>query len=143
MRNNVLTWNPPNIFLPSWTALMLACAMIGCSSHAKQQARGLITLDGQPLADAVIFFQREGDETATAMGNTNQAGEVFMRRISSLKAIPPGAYKVVIIPMQETSIRGQPATGPVVPRIYRNASTTPLSIEVPAGKEYSLALFSQ
>ena len=116
MLHSLPTWTRPNKSLPTWTVLTLTCTMIGCSSHANQQNRGLITLDGQPLADAVIFFQREGDETATAMGNTNQAGEVFMRRISSLKAIPPGAYKVVIMPMQETSIHGQPATGPVVSR---------------------------
>lgn len=143
MQHYLPTWNQPNTFLPSWTALMLACAMIGCSSRAEQPDRGLITLDGQPLVDAVIFFQREGDQMATAMGNTNQAGEVFMHRISSLKAVPPDTYKVVITPMQGASFHGQAEAGPVIPKMYRDASTTPLSIKVPVGKEYTLALFSQ
>ncbi|MBI86352.1 MAG: hypothetical protein CMJ81_24405 [Planctomycetaceae bacterium] len=143
MQRYLPTWNQPNTFLPSWTALMLVSAMIGCSSRAEQQDRGLITLDGQPLVDALIFFQREGDEMATAMGNTNQAGEVFMYRVSNLKAIPPDTYKVVITPMQGANFHGQPEAGPVIPKIYRDASTTPLSIEVPVGKKYTLPLFSQ
>ena len=115
----------------------------GCSSPSPPPSKLVVTLDGQPLANAAVFLQSEGDEDPTAMGNTSPAGEVLLRRISSREAIPSGSYQVIITSMDyEAARRGQPGHRRV-PRGYSDVSTTPLSIEIPMDGEQTLQLVSE
>lgn len=118
-------------------------AMAGCFSQAPQQERGLVTLDGRPLASAVVFFQLEGEQNATAMGTTNRAGVVIMRRVSSRQAIPPGTYRVIVNSMDRAPASREQEAPLAVPRIYADASTTPLTIEVPTGGDCELKLVTK
>lgn len=121
----------------------VTAALAGCFSQASQQERGLVTLDGRPLANAVVFFQLEGEKDATAMGTTNRAGKVIMRRVSSRQAIPPGTYRVIVNSMDRAPASREQKAPLAVPRIYADASTTPLTIEVPTGGDCELKLVSK
>jgi hypothetical protein len=119
--------------------LLVAIMIAGCGTQSMQEVRGVVTLDGHPVPNAAVFFLLEGDENAVAMGNTNFEGKVVMHRISSIRAIPSNTYKVVVIPINER----EQNRGPGVAEIYRDAATTPLTVEVPLNEEFSLNLASQ
>ena len=115
----------------------------GCSSPSPPPSKLVVTLDGQPLANAVVVLQSEGAGDPAAMGNTNSAGAVLLQRISSRKAIPSGTYRVIVMSMDyEAARRGQPGHR-LVPRVYSDVSTTPLSIEIPIDGEQTLQLVSE
>jgi hypothetical protein len=119
--------------------LLMAIMIAGCGTQSMLEVSGVVTLDGHPVPKAAVFFLLEGDENAVAMGNTNFEGKVVMRKISSIRAIPSNTYKVVVMPINDSELNRRPS----VAEIYRDAATTPLTVEVPLNEEFSLNLMSQ
>ena len=95
---------------------LLGCALLllaaGCTSKSKFAAvSGKITLDGKPLANAMVSFQpvaKEGNVNAGAgsTGKTNENGEFTLTAATGEKGAVVGKHRVVI-----TKVEEQPGTG--------------------------------
>ncbi|WP_166821297.1 GDSL-type esterase/lipase family protein [Thalassoroseus pseudoceratinae] len=82
---------------------------------------GLVVLNGEPLAGAIVQFIPDGSAGSVARGKTNAAGN-FVAVGGGLPGVLPGMYRVVI------------KTDGVTPAKFGNAQTTPLRFEVQSGK---------
>jgi hypothetical protein len=134
-------------------AILLAVAS-GCTERAADDVgegpdlsnlapvSGVITLNGEPLAGAVVTFLPE--HWSTAVGECNKKGE-FRLSTSDRPGVPPGHYKVAISLL--VSAEGEPqGLGPrssmsptpgilsakeMLPREYADLGTTKLTADVP------------
>jgi hypothetical protein len=135
----------------------LSCMFaLGCGNKERVPVNGVVTLDGQPVAAALVKFvpvARDGHE-ATAM--TDSAGNFSLGTLNSGDGAWRGSYKVcvqkiVADPAKESKISdATPGTGAqtqgtdrrsilkdmkykknLFPKKYMNASTTPLEATVP------------
>jgi hypothetical protein len=69
----------------------------GCDSAGDQQGvTGVVTLDGEPLADASIEFVPTGDAGSTSFGKTDSGGKFVMEFSGSASGVIPGEYQVRI-----------------------------------------------
>lgn len=123
-------------------ALLLSC---GCGGSRTSPVKGVVLLDGQPLANASVQFVPDGtgrDATAT----TNDQGEFVMSTFDPRDGVAPGIYKVVISPPRgevdaaryessgdamAAAARTKPAPKKAFPQQYTSASQTPLRQKVP------------
>jgi hypothetical protein len=78
-------------------ALILALTTIGCSGGRdnlpREPVAGTVTMDGQPLPEAVIQFYPTGDAKSTGANAQVKAGQFSIPREDGLV---PGSYKVSI-----------------------------------------------
>ena len=108
--------------------LVLILPQTGCSS-SYQPLVGTVTVDGQPLANATVYFELDGAELPIGMARTSRDGRFYMSRMSSSEPIPDGEYKVVVVQVgSDTQNRPGRVT---IPPIYGDAATTPLSVKSP------------
>jgi hypothetical protein len=121
-------------------AFLLAAA--GCGSGQKSivalvPASGTVTIDGTPLAEAVVQFIPMGD-------TKGQGGSALTDTEGTYKALttfgepglPAGEYKVVI--SKRDSKGGAAVAGPeseVLPAAYSDRVKTTLKASIPAGGE--------
>jgi hypothetical protein len=85
--------------MPKYVAFSLALIVIaaGCDTKPKANyeklqllnAGGRITLDGQPLAGAVVSFDDTADDTFS-YGLTNSSGDYTLQLDSVMKGVKPG-----------------------------------------------------
>ncbi|QDU37070.1 hypothetical protein Mal4_13730 [Maioricimonas rarisocia] len=82
-----------------WFSLLLVLLTVGCGSSEKGPElvpySGIVSLDGQPLPDAVITFHPQEAGKNGAFGQTNESGE-FTLTSGKKPGIIPGSYKVTI-----------------------------------------------
>jgi hypothetical protein len=116
---------------------LLLFAVAGCGSKAVPVS-GKVTLDGQPLANAVIAFVGDRDTHglgAGAEGKTDANGNYTLRILEkNLDGALPGKYKVVIsvVETENSESNAKPAERKEkVPEMYN--SRTELKFEVPSG----------
>ena len=57
---------------------------------------GMVTLDGQPLANATMSFLPDNDQLEPAFARTDQQGKYTLQQTESVAGAPPGKYKVRI-----------------------------------------------
>jgi len=91
--------------------LLLIVTLIGCGSDGGLRVEfveGIVTLDGEPVAEASVMFvpTADGQGTETAMGMTNERG---VYRLSSMNGKPlagavAGEYKVLLSKIQAESL---------------------------------------
>jgi hypothetical protein len=145
-------------------ALLLLVLTTGCG-RSFVPARGRVTLDGQPLAGAVVSFHLDSGQGLPAQGATDADGRFALAVVDAVGA-RPGTYKVVVTRPEATTAAGpgriigsgrhretfpgppRPRTPPVrdpLPVVYGDLSRTPLRAEIPAGGALNLeiALSSQ
>ena len=120
--------------------LLMALLVTACSSSYRPLA-GTVKLDGQPLNDVTVYFAIEGEELPIGMARTGRDGSFFMTRLSSSEPVPPGEYKVIVVQMGQGE--GDSHTDRLIPEIYGDAATTPLSVKVPLRHELVLELDSR
>jgi hypothetical protein len=109
-------------------AALLVFLAGGCGSTKLVPTGGTITLDGQPLGDAVIVFSpgTAGGEPATARSKEDGT---FNLDTGKVKGAPPGTYKVVVNKWDTSpSAKGKKS---LLPRVYASPNTTPLQFTVP------------
>ena len=118
---------------------LLPLAVVGCggSGAGTIPAKGIVTLKGQPLADAVVsFYPAQG---RPANGQTNAQGEFSLSTFKPNDGALPGSYQVGI-----TEPAVMPAEGdysipePKAPRWpvkYTDPKQSGLTAEVKAGAE--------
>ncbi len=97
--------------------------------------RGKLTLDGKPLANAIVTFTEAmpaGRRAVTADAITAEDGTYSMTTFSKFDGAPPGSYKVTVaannrrpggLVIEEKDI-------PKLPVKYKSATTTPLTATV-------------
>ena len=89
-------------------ALCLAIAPFGCGKKIlkTEGVSGVVTLDGQPLADATVHFIPADSTGSPSYGKTNENGEYKLQTLlgAADAGTTPGQYKVRVecVEMYET-----------------------------------------
>ncbi len=89
--------------------------------------RGVITLDGQPIAGATVTFVPRAKGGRTAAARTDGNGKYSLTTFDSGDGAAPGAYALVVV-LKKTGPDGR-AEWIVSPK-YSNAETSGLTVEV-------------
>lgn len=125
--------------------LAAALAAAGCGSGSGMvPVRGVVKLDGQPLAGVSVTFVAQDPGGRDAYGSTDPKGEFSLTTSQPSDGVLPGQYKVVILPTGEEGGAspfdepGKPAPRPKakssklqVPAKYMAPAQTPLSQRIP------------
>ena len=124
----------------SFVSLMLGLLLAtGCSGGGvSTQVSGQILLDGQPLSGAQVQLLPKGsDVPGMHSGSTDDQGQfTILEDGSSNNPIQPGVYVVLVSKMglkgdfAKSPGGGMDATYEVVPPLYRDRASTPLTIDV-------------
>jgi len=91
------------------TALLLAL-VCGCGPK-DHPVGGKLTLDGEPLAEADIWFIPEDKEASPAFGKSDAEGNYTLRQTMAVEGLRPGKYWVQIT----TFFEGIPEHEPPIP----------------------------
>ena len=145
-------------------AVILTCAS-GCGDNNLSTVQGEVTLDGKPVAGAMIVFQSEtGGPPANAI--TDAAGRFRMSTFANGDGMVPGTYKVTVAKFgdapavtitadpsdrlaylkqydqaQKASRKAAPTK--LLPDVYYDMMTTPLRQQVPPDGKLLLRLTSK
>jgi hypothetical protein len=133
-------------------ATALACAA-GCGGSGLRKVEGEVLLDDQPVAGALVVFQREDSGGPPANAVTDEAGHFRLSTFASGDGVLPGTYKVTVSKYADPpgpAITLQPSDPgyleqyekaqrarlkapprPLLPVVYENMTTTPLRQRVP------------
>ena len=133
---------------------MLTCiAFLGCNSAEEIGViEGTVTLKGQPITNATLFF-RDHDRGIHIMADLDEQGgyQVFT---AGGKGLPLGKYRVSLVPAgptldindqtgEITSIRPTKSQGPQIPKRYQDVKTSGLVATVTSGRnEFNIQLES-
>lgn len=120
--------------------MLLVSILLGCSGTPSDQpvtgeVEGIVTLDGNPLANArVIFVPQEGGQASDAV--TDDSGRYVLRYKRDIMGAKIGQHTVTVTTFeaQELDDFGKPTGGrpELVPAQYNENST--LVVEVKKGK---------
>jgi hypothetical protein len=152
----------PLAWLP--LAAVLACAA-GCGGNRLRQVEGEVLLDDQPVAGALVLFQREGSGGPPANAVTDGSGHFRLSTFAGGDGVLPGTYKVTVAKYpdhpgpaitvepsdpryleqyakaQRASQQAPPRS--LLPAVYENMTTTPLRQQVPPEGKVVFRLESQ
>jgi hypothetical protein len=83
---------------PRFLWVFLAAGLLGCGGPSGGvPVTGTVTLNDQPLADAVVTFYPEGDTAGLGgAGRTGPDGKYTLTAAQGGGGLPPGEYTVVI-----------------------------------------------
>lgn len=105
------------------------------------RVRGVVTLDGEPLADATVMFlpievdgERPGREISSSVGSSDADGAYELFYVERVRGAVPGTHKVTITKRNETGRQILPA---------RYNSQTELESKVPGDEPYDFDLTSR
>ena len=130
---------------------LLGVILIGCGGRGTTPVRGVITLEGTPVAGATVLFMPEGqDSSRPASGFTSSDGTFRLTTSKPDDGALPGKYRVLI---QKTEAAKDPGAAersalerarakieekslqkrrkPTLPESYARFETTPLRCSVP------------
>ena len=93
--------HPPRPGRPLWPAglAVVLLTAAGCTSkYTPVPVSGVVTLDGQPVSKATVYFYAVGDdkEGRPAQGATDENGEFRLSTLGDGDGALPGEYKVVV-----------------------------------------------
>ena len=136
--------------------LFVVCALTGCGSRGPRVefVEGIVLLDGEPIDNATVIFIPDGGSVDTpsglaAVGRTVADGTFHLNATAGARAgagTSIGAYIVTVAkqegpPIPEPDASGYLPPAPpnmevrdVIPKIYGSATTSPLRVDVIAGK---------
>jgi hypothetical protein len=80
-------------------ALLVLILALGCSDSKHGTVSGTVTLDGQPLPNAIVSFQPSGTEVNPgpgSVGHTNDKGEYTLEVVGGGHGAVVGWHKVTI-----------------------------------------------
>src|SRR5262245_13856277 len=147
-------------------ALALLIAGPGCGGNLVK-VKGVVTLDGKPVKDAVVLFERDGAESRPATGRTDSDGVFTLSTYKPGDGVRPGDYKVAITPPQNVPLvsdrtdmsfeeamalreKGEqemknkpPPFGAGIPARFSDPKQTPLRQKVPPDGQVSFDLQSE
>ncbi len=136
-------------------SLGIVLALAGCSRSTSytqnESVEGTVTLDGAPVANAVVQFVPDIDpkvQAPSSSGYTDEKGHFKLTCENTKPGAVVGKHNVVVFPgrsgggADDEEAKAAPrAKAAPVPNVYSLASTTPLKVEVTADKHtYDLTL---
>ena len=125
-----------------WLPLVALCALglislVGCGGVKRLPVSGTVTLEGRPVNGGILTFSPD-----TAKGNMAKIScacpvregryelqTVGITRSDTGSGVPPGWYKVTYNTL-DLATKKRPQAAIQVHDKYKNAETTPLSVEV-------------
>jgi hypothetical protein len=110
--------------------VVLAGSAPGCGRKLVP-VEGVVTLDGQPVADAQVTFILDGEDGPAREGKTDAAGAFAVEAM-------PGQYKIVVFKRQV----GPHPMKSALPERYMRPTTTPFACTVPHAERLLLQLTS-
>jgi hypothetical protein len=116
-------------------ACVSTTCLLGCGGGpAPVPVEGTVSLDGQPLANAVVTFDPRAAARTVYQGVTDEAGHYALQELHGSSAgAPAGNYRVTITtarPLTEGKVDESTKYSPeIVPTRYRDGS---VAFEVPA-----------
>ncbi len=142
---------------------------LGCQDpHRPVPVAGVVTLDGVPVAGAMVSFLRDGGdgkEGRMAYGNTDADGRFRLTTLRPDDGALPGTYRVLVtkseplpppVPMPDfpntpegrarresfldRAFGNRPRTRNLLPERYGRVETTPFQVTVPARGSVTLEL---
>src|SRR5262245_54721186 len=121
----------------SLLALTAALAAAGCGGGPRTAAvRGTVTYQGKPVPNGTVTFVPAAGPHAT--GEIGPDGSYTLTTVRAGDGAVPGAYKVVIVALQDMAGRlpedRTPLPPPIVPTKYTSIATTDLTAEVREGE---------
>ena len=146
--------------LAKWAAIVLVIGVVAFGwfrMWSQTAMRGVITLDGEPVADVLVQLTGAGTGDS-AMGVSGSNGKF---RVMTLDGeLKPGLYLVTVRPLSEVEGNRRPDTAASettsgsasaaptddadLPERYRHINTTDATIEITADKsQYTVALTTQ
>jgi hypothetical protein len=124
--------------------LLLAAAvtLLGCvRSDGLVEVHGTVTLDGQPLNDAIVQFMAASHEQGTsrpAVGRTDSGGYYQLEYSTGVTGTRPGKYKVTISTFWPSSLTPEeeviPGSAERVPNVYNTRSTLTADVTAEEGE---------
>jgi hypothetical protein len=137
--------------------LAAVLAAVGCGgTSGPVPVRGVVKLDGQPIANAAVVFIPQTPGGREAYGSTDANGAFRLTTTKPDDGALPGIYKVVIQPPGPAGGStpfddpGKPPAavpkappGPRIPAKYTVAGQTPLTQDVPPSGEVVFDLQSK
>lgn len=118
------------LFAVACGTLLLAGCGSGASGPELADVRGTVTLDGKPVADAVVIFTpilQGSEEARPAQATTDGHGRYELRYSTTRSGARPGKYKVTVATFRETGEDGQgnpvAAAPETLPETYNARST--------------------
>lgn len=137
--------------------LAVLLVVSGCGSSGPVQVRGVVKLDGQPVANAAVIFIAQDPGCRDAYGSTNENGEFELSTTNPGDGVQKGKYKVVIqppgeggtyTPFDEPEKTAAPAKPKApqrarIPEKYTVPGQTPLTQEVPPKGDVVIELQSK
>ncbi len=115
-------------------------ATVGCGNSDFASVGGVVTLDGEPLADATVVFSSPGRPLATA--RTDPDGE-FSMETGGMDGIKPGEYAVTVTAFQKSKRTGATIPKLSIPEKYSKPELSELTAVVVAGRNDDLQLTLQ
>ena len=111
-----------------WLGVLLGPVLAGCSGKNENlsEVTGVVTLDGQPLPDAVIVFSPTAGGT-TSYGRTDNDGKFRMLFRDNVYGAWIGE-NVVRITTFDLPANGKPGKKELVPNVYNTKSTTKVTV---------------
>ena len=94
-----------------WLGLVLL--VWGCGHVEYPSVTGKVTLDGQPLPNAVVSFMPDDEQGVPSLGVTDSDGIYTLQQTAELTGAPIGKYTVRITTYRE----GRPEAQPPVPGV--------------------------
>jgi hypothetical protein len=120
--------------------LIVAVAVAGCGGPPSLS--GVVTLDGQPLADAAVVLIPQSEGAETVVGSTNQGGR-FVITPAAGKSIAYGKYKVVVSKREKltpSQVNAFVTPKELLPAKYSDLTKSVLEVTVSSAKDIELAL---
>lgn len=121
---------------------VLACA--GCGAGRTASVTGTVLHKGRPVPLARVMFSTAG--APVAIGQTDDSGRYSLSTFRGDDGAVPGAHRVTVQPVLRLSADGEtadpatPVDRPDVPLACQNFATTPLRVEVAAGRSNTIDL---
>ena len=140
----------------AWCAgVMFLVALIGCGEKPVA-TQGVLTVDGKPLAGAIVMFSPDEAAGKSATGTTDAAGKFRLTTATLNDGALPGSYKVTVthsepikVPPeikdpdeQKTFLASQPQKPSIIPEKYTLPDQTPLKHRVPQDGDAKLDIVS-
>jgi hypothetical protein len=134
-----------------WLIGMAMFLALGCASEKYAPVSGKVTLNGQPLANAVVSFQPiapEGklDAGPGSTGKTNDKGEYTLQSMKGINGAMVGQHRVNISTQSATEGdldgRGRQRVAELIPDRYNRMTQLTFDVRPGGTKEADFALQS-
>jgi hypothetical protein len=106
-------------FPAAWFLLLV----FGCTRSGLAPVRGVVKLDGMPLAGASVLFLAQDDGGRDARGGTDAEGVFRLSTFQPNDGALPGKYKVVVQLPAPTRTGGTAAPSPLAAQRAANAGS--------------------